>query len=677
MAESISAETPSTYHTKSPQNSATESMNAPRSLRRLFENNDGPQPNAFKFPFMKVDGSSSSNTPSTFSRSGSFGQAGGSTVSLPLNSSNASGSTPTASTFAAASMNVGNNQSEFNTIRLPTDDDSDEEEDVLPIHGGGGGGGSRYGSFGGAAAGHGDTMVPSPSQQQASYSSGGYHNGFASPGVVETGQGSRPSHNLAQIVIPGAEDTVKFGKSNNGGINIGQDLALSPDEASYGGHGFNTGSSSAFGSESGFGFSSTVGFNSKWSMNTHSSPTTVKFPPAGRSAGNHGFDDPGAALNPSPSPPRATSRPGFRRAETENPSAMQQQYYVKPSLAMDPSADSTTTTTTAATPYYAPNEAFAFPSRPSSPFSQPPSQTNQQSSARLFHNQQQQQKQYYQQSHYSNEHAMVLPSAPVSIEQGHGRSIPSGLPRMPYGSASTGLNKMSEPPSRMGPMMDSGFRPGMLRQASVAVMENTSGSSSRPGSTPTSPQANSFNARLSNASSTGIHHRHRSSKASLGSGDSGRSYSLANDKDHAYPLPQSGQSSSGSASMSRNRSQSTGGTESDVSSAAGGYGTVGPLLSTTLDLKEALRVGTLHTAISYKSVNNPFCPFAAPAAYHRYRRPSPFRTYGTYDISFQTFRICSFPSSGYTARGFLPTTCVDRDEYNAQDTIIAHPVPYQ
>ncbi|KAJ9122547.1 hypothetical protein QFC22_001976 [Naganishia vaughanmartiniae] len=563
--ESISAETPSTY-TNSSQNSATESMNAPRSLRRLFENNDGPQPNSFKFPFMNVD---SSSTPSTFSRSGSFGQAG-STFSLPsnsANSTNASASTPTASTFAAASLNAGN-KSEFNTIRLPTDDDSDEE-DALPISGG-----SRYGSFG--AGGHGDTMIPS----QASYSNGNY-NGFAAP-RGDPGQGSRQSHNLAQIVIPGAEDTIKFGGSG-GSIHIGQDLASSPDEASYGGHGFNGGSSSAFGSEAGFGFGSAVGFNSKWAMNSNSSPTTVKFLP-GRH-GNYSSDDPGVELNSSPSPPRATSRPGFRRAETENTNIMQ--HHLKTSSSMDPSADSTA-------PYYTSNEAFAFPSRPSSPFSQP---QRDQSSARLFHNQQQQQKQYQQQYQHSNEHAMVLPSAPVSIEQGSGRSVSSGLTRMPYGTTSTGSNKMSEPPSRMVPMLDSASRPGMLRQASVAVMENTSGSSSRPGSTPTSPQPNTFSSRGQNAPANRIPHRHRSSKASLGSGDSGRSYSLANDRDHAYPLPQSGPSSSGSASMSRNRSQSTGGAESDVSSAAGGYGAVEPLLSATLDLKEALRVGTLHTAI--------------------------------------------------------------------------------
>lgn len=517
-------------------------MNAPRSLRRLFENDDGPQPNSFKFPLKASGGAEGSG------RSGSFGQST-SSFSFPqsYSSSNISVTTPTASSFGNMST-AKPVHSEFSTIRLPTLDDDSDEEDALPQLNG-----SGYGSFRPSQPAD-NTIAAVDSRSQ-----------YTSMGPVVPAQlaNQRKSYNLAQIVIPGIEDTVKFGASGPSFEIDSGPLSSYETEPAYG-NGFSTGSGSQYGEGSDSGYTSGFGFNSRWNANPSSSPTTIKFQPDRHTEPGMAPPDTGFAFSPVVS---GSSRPGMRRAETENPGDMQRPHQF-------PSAAVPTTVSNA--PDYAPNNTFAFPSRPSSPFTQTQDTPSRPRPYQRSHSS-------LDQSHEPNASIdmPVLPSAPVRIEPGSSRQLPSALPRI---FPVTNMGKMSEPPIRAAPMVDPSSRPGMPRQASVAVMEGASHRTPYQGMIPGSSQSYM---RGSISSST-THHRHRSSKASLGSGDSGRSYSLANNPDHAYPMPQSGQSSNGSVSMSRDRSQSTSGMESDVSSIAGGYDS--PILSPTLDLREALKV---------------------------------------------------------------------------------------
>lgn len=525
-------------------------MNAPRSLRRLFENDDGPQPNSFKFPLKTDNGSGSNN------RNGSIGQSAPS-FSFPqsYSSSNLSVATPTASSFGNTST-AKPVLSEFNTIRLPTLDDDSDEEDALPQLSG-----SGYGSF--RPATRDDTLIAMHDERLDVQ-----HSAMESNGNDKT-ISARKSHNLSQIVIPGMEDTFKFGASGPS-FEIDSRPLLPPETGSdYKRHGFNTGSGSQFGEGSNSGFNSGFGFNSRWNANGSSSPTTIKFQPDRQIEPGMAYPDSGFAFSPVST--AGPSRPGMQRAETENPADMQRSPHRFPS--------STGPSMVSHAPDYAPNETFAFPSRPSSPFAQPQDTP---SRPRPF---------YRSQSTDNQSHDMtlssgmpVLPSVPVRIEPGSSRQLPSALPRI---FSATNMGKMSEPPIRTMPMLDPNSRPGMPRQASVAVMEGASYMSSASGMPAMNSQPYMRDHRVQSTSNA-TPHRHRSSKASLGSGDSDRSYSLANNPDHAYPMPQSSQSSNGSANMSRDRSQSTSGMESDVSSIAGGYDS--PVLSPTLDLREALRV---------------------------------------------------------------------------------------
>lgn len=519
-------------------------MNAPRSLRRLFENDDGPQPNSFKFPLKTNDG------PEASSRNGSFGQSACS-FSFPqsFSSSNVSVTTPTASSFGDIST-AQPIQSEFNTIRLPTLDDDSDQEDALPQLSGSGYGSYRLGD---------SSNTTGDSRLDARYLAMG-------SGVADQPINQRESHNLAQIVIPGIEDTVKLG-SGGASFNIDSGPASFRETGSADGrHGSGSDSASQYGEAPDSGYTLDFGFNPRWNANPTSSPTTIKFLPDRQTEPGVALPDTGFASSPVTS---GSSRPGMRRAETENPADMQRRQ-------QSPSANAPTKVSNA--PDYAHNNTFAFPSRPSSPFTQP-----QEPLSRAWPYQRSQSS--FDQSHEttSSIDMPVLPSAPVRIEPASSRQLPSALPRI-FPASNTG--KMSEPPLRAMPMVDPKFRPGMPRQASVAVMEGASSMAPLQGM----PLVTSQPQARGSASST-VHHRHRSSKASLGSGDSGRSYSLANNPDHAYPMPQSGQSPSGSVSMSRDRSQSTSGMESDVSSMAGAYDS--PVLSPTMDLREALRVSDI------------------------------------------------------------------------------------
>lgn len=531
-------------------------MNAPRSLRRLFENDDGPQPNSFKFP-LKTDNPSASG-PSD--RSGSFGESS-STFSFPQSSSssNLSVATPTASSFGAAITGKAAN-SEFNTIRLPTlDDDSDEEDALPPLSG------SRYGSFGTAT--RADNMITMADNRPDA------RNPAMESVTKDKTAGVRKSHNLAQIVIPGIEDTVKFGTSGQSiEIDSGSVMAYETDSDNRM-HGFNTGSGSQLGSGSDSGFTTGFGFNARWNANGSSSPTTIKFQPDRQTDPGLAFPETGFAFSPVST--RGSQRPGMRRAETENPADMQRPHQFP---------SSTSQSTISEAPDYAPNETFSFPSRPSSPFAQPQGTP---SSTRLYHRSKSTHSQTSETSLASE--MPVLPSVPVKIEPGQIRHMPPALPRMLSATSGTIMGKMSEPPIRTASKTELNSRPGIPRQASVAVMEGASSMSSLPGAPSMTSQFHGRNNRAQGSSSE-TQHRHRGSKASQGSGDSGRSYSLANNLDHAYPMRQSGQSSNGSDSISRDRSHSTSGMESDISSAAGGY--EAPVLSPTLDLREALKVGS-------------------------------------------------------------------------------------
>lgn len=520
-------------------------MNAPRSLRRLFENDDGPQPNSFKFP-LKTDNGSGGND-----RNGSFGQSG-SSFAFPqsYSSSNLSVTTPTASSFGNIST-AKPVHSEFNTIRLPNLDDDSDEEDALPQLSG-----SGYGSF--RPATRTDNMVAMEVEQLNAQQ----------PPMESMGNdrttSARKSHNLAQIVIPGMEDTFKFGASGSSFEIDSGPLLPHETDSDYRRHGFNAASDSHLGEGSDSGFNSGFRFNSGWNVNGSSSPTTIKFQPDRQTEPGMAYPDSGFTFSPVST--AGPSRPGMRRAETENPADMQRPSSTEPSMVSH-------------APDYAPNETFAFPSRPSSPFAQPQDTP---SRPRPF---------YRSQSTDDQSHGTtlasgmpVLPSMPLRIEPGSSRQLPSALPR---NFSATNMGKMSEPPIRTIPMLNPNSRPGMPRQASVAVMEGASYMSPASGMPPMNPQSYMRDHRAQSTSNA-THHRHRSSKASLGSGDSGRSYSLANNPDHAYPMPQSSQGSNGSVNMSRDRSQSTSGMESDVSSIAGGYDS--PVLSPTLDLREALKV---------------------------------------------------------------------------------------
>lgn len=541
-------------------------MNAPRSLRRLFETDDGPQPNSFKFPLKAPTAEEKPSGLATGPRSGSFGQG-----SIPHSSSSSNGSVSTPTAFSFGASITGNGATnEVNTIRLPALDDDSDEEDSLPSQGG-----SRYGSF--------MNSVRDETASDMAGASGNMSNRTLGANAGKAAAGERKSHNLAQIVIPGMEDTVKFG----GGDAIQIDSEPSPDANSdYKDHGYDTGSTSGFGSASGSGFNSGYGFNSRWNASGHSSPTTIKFQPDRNT--DHGivFQETGYAPSP-----LTSSRPGMRRAETENPADMQRRPHAE---------HATVEPTISEAPDYAPNEAFSFPSRPSSPFSQ---HQNKASSARLFHSPQTNASQRSLRQ-YSGD-MPVLPSEPVRIETAKPPSMPL-LPRIHSAFSTTNAGKMSEPLIRIAPMMEPGTRPGMPRQASVAVMDGASTMTPLSGI----PMSN-LNQRSQATQSHETRHHHRGSKASLGSGDSGRSYSLANNPNHAYPMPLSGQSSSGSASMSRDRSQSAAGMESDVSSVVGDEV---PPLSTTLDLREALKVIFISYCRFHLGLTSPiFCSHRGPS----------------------------------------------------------------
>lgn len=457
-------------------------------------------------------------------RSESSGQ--GSFPSLSASSTD-SVSTPTAFSFGACITGDGTN-TEVNTIRLPTLDDDSDEEDVLPLQGS-----SRYGSF---AAPRDDIAFGTDPSNAADGTLG-----------AKTGESvaGRKSHNLAHIVIPGMEDTVKFGAGNT--IQINSDH-VSPDADPEFTYGYDTRSSSGYGSGSGSGFNSGYGLHSRWNGSGTSSPTTIKFQASRHT--DHGTIFPETGFAPSPLAPR----PGIRRAETENPADMRR-----------PQEQSMAELSIAEAPDYAPDETFSFPSRPSSPFGH-----SKVSGARLFNNP----GNFQQSSRQHSGDMPLLPSEPVRIDAVKPPSMPV-LPRMHSSFSLMKSGKMSEPPTRITPMAGPGLRPSMPRQASVAVMDGVS--TMNPGTVTNHPAA----------AANAPRHRHRGSKVSQGSGDSGRSYSLVNDPNHAYPMPLSAQSSSGSASMSRDRSRSTGGTDSEVSSIVG-YD-VAPL-SSTLDLREALKV---------------------------------------------------------------------------------------